>query len=222
MSDARDEVAKRRAEAAANLSRKQSLELQAEAAESQVSQMVDLRARAQEAAAKAKKADLVVLQNLIVERDRIADLIAAQASKGAGYHGPQTGNGFLDRPVDGPVTSPFGYRIHPIYGYRSLHDGTDFGVACGVPIRAAAGGKVLTEYFQTAYGNRIVIDHGVHHGVGVATISNHLSGYAVATGERVKRGQVIGYVGNTGWSTGCHLHFTVLENGKPVDPMKWF
>ena len=96
------------------------------------------------------------------------------------------------------------------------------GVACGEPIRAAARGKVLTEYYQTAYGNRIVIDHGVHYGVGVATISNHLSGYAVAVGERVKRGQVIGYVGNTGWSTGCHLHFTVLENGKAVDPMKWF
>jgi murein DD-endopeptidase MepM/ murein hydrolase activator NlpD len=222
MEDAKDEVEKRRQEAAANLARKQSLELQAEAAESQVSQMVNLRAQARDAALKAKKADLVVLKNLIVERDRIADLIAEQASKGAGYTGPQTGNGFLDRPVDGPVTSPFGWRIHPIYGYRSLHDGTDFGVACGEPIRAAAGGKVLTEYYQTAYGNRIVIDHGVHLGVGVATISNHMSGYAVATGEHVKRGQVIGYVGNTGWSTGCHLHFTVLENGKAVDPMKWF
>ncbi len=219
---AKDDVAKRREEAAANLARKQSLELQAEAAESQVSQMVSLRAQARDAALKAKKADLVVLKNLLVERDRIADLIAAQASKGAGYTGPQTGNGFLDRPVDGPVTSPFGWRIHPIYGYRSLHDGTDFGVACGEPIRAAAGGKVLTEYYQTAYGNRIVIDHGVHFGVGVATISNHLSGYAVSVGERVRRGQTIGYVGNTGWSTGCHLHFTVLENGKAVDPMKWF
>ncbi len=222
MADAKDEVAKRRAEAAANLARKQSLELQAEAAESQVSQMVDLRARARQAALQAKKADLVVLKNLIVERDRIADLIAAQASKGTGYTGPQTGNGFLDRPVDAPVTSPFGWRIHPIYGYRSLHDGTDFGAPCGTPIRATARGKVLTEYFQTAYGNRIVIDHGVHLGVGVATISNHLSAYAVAVGETVKRGQVIGFVGNTGWSTGCHLHFTVLENGKPVDPMKWF
>ena len=222
MSDAKDEVAQRRQEAAANLATKQSLELQAEAAESQVSHMVDLRAQARDAAAKAKKADLVVLKNLIVERDRIADLIAAEASKGAGYTGPVTGNGFLDRPVNGPVTSPFGWRIHPIYGYRSLHDGTDFGVACGEPIRAAARGKVLTEYYQTAYGNRIVIDHGVHYGVGLATISNHMSGYAVGVGEKVKRGQVIGYVGNTGWSTGCHLHFTVLENGKAVDPMKWF
>jgi len=58
-------------------------------------------------------------------------------------------------------------------------------------------------------------------GVGLATIANHLSRYAVSPGERVQRGQVIGYVGNTGWSTGCHLHFTVLENGSAVNPMAW-
>jgi murein DD-endopeptidase MepM/ murein hydrolase activator NlpD len=222
MAAAEAEVALRRQEAAENLARKQALELQAEAAESQVSTMVSLRAQARDAAAKAKKADMAVLAGLIVERDRIANLIMAQASRGAGYTGPVNGNGFLDMPVDGYVTSPFGYRIHPIHGYRSLHDGTDFGAACGTPIRAGAKGQVLTQYYHTAYGNRIVIDHGVKFGVGVATISNHLSMYAVAEGERVKRGQIIGFVGNTGWSTGCHLHYTVLENGRALDPMKWF
>lgn len=223
MADAKAEVQRRREEAAANLVVKQSLELQAEEAESQVSRMVDLRSQARDAAAQAKKADLKVLKGLIAERDRIQALIIAAASQTTTiYKGPKTGNGFLDYPVNGPVTSPFGPRIHPIYGYRNLHDGTDFGAACGTPIRATAPGKVLTEYYQTAYGNRIVIDHGVKFGVGVATISNHLAAYAVGPGARVKRGQVIGYVGNTGWSTGCHLHFTVLENGTPVDPMKWF
>ncbi len=219
---AKAEVAMRRQDAADNLATKQALELQAEAAESQVSEMVSLRTQARDAAAKAKKADMAVLAGLIVERDRIADLIVAQTSVGAGYTGPVDGNGFLDAPVEGYVTSPYGPRIHPIYGYRSMHDGVDFGAKCGSPIRATARGKVLTEYYHTVYGNRIVIDHGVHHGVGVATISNHLSSYAVAAGERVKRGDVIGYVGNTGWSTGCHLHFTVLENGRAADPMRWF
>ena len=120
------------------------------------------------------------------------------------------------------MTSPFGWRIHPIYGYRSLHDGIDVGAACGTPIRAVADGTVLEEYFQTAWGNRIIIDHGFRRGVGLATISNHLSGYAVGTGARVRRGDVIGYVGTTGWSTGCHLHFTVLQNGTAVDPQLWF
>ncbi|MGN6575253.1 MAG: M23 family metallopeptidase, partial [Nocardioides sp.] len=111
---------------------------------------------------------------------------------------------------------------HPIYGYRSLHDGIDFRAACGSPIYAAAPGKVLDEYFQTAWGNRIIIDHGWVHGVGLATISNHLTSYAVSVGDHVKRGQIIGYAGTTGWSTGCHLHFTVLQNGEAVDPMTWF
>lgn len=222
MEAARSEVQMRREDAAANLAQKKALELQAEAAESQVSQLVSLRTKARDAAAKAKEADMAVLAGLLVERDKIENLILTLASQGTGYVGPADGNGFLDMPVDGYVTSPFGYRIHPIYGYRSLHDGIDYGAQCGTPIRAPAKGKVLTEYYQTAYGNRIVIDHGVRFGVGVATIFNHLSTYAVAEGEKVKRGQIIGYVGNTGWSTGCHLHFTVLENGEAVDPMRWF
>jgi len=80
---------------------------------------------------------------------------------------------------------------------------------------------VLSESSSPSYGNRLIIDHGIQRGVGVATISNHLSGYAVAPGARVERGQVIGYVGTTGWSTGCHLHFTVLQNGVAVDPAPW-
>ena len=218
---AKIEVAKQRKAAAENLVRKKALELQAEQAEQAVSEMVSLRAQAQQAALKAKKADLKQLARLEAERRRIEDLILAQASHGAGYKGPVTGNGWLGWPVPGPVTSAFGWRTHPIYGYRSLHDGIDIGAGCGTPIRAAQGGKVLSEYYQSAWGNRLIMDHGVKYGVGVATIYNHLSAYEVAAGEHVKKGAVIGYVGTTGWSTGCHLHFTVLENGVAVDPMKW-
>ncbi|WP_447383288.1 M23 family metallopeptidase, partial [Streptococcus pseudopneumoniae] len=82
--------------------------------------------------------------------------------------------------------------------YRALHDGVDFGAGCGSPVRAAADGTVLSTYFQSAWGNRVIIDHGALRGVGVATISNHLSSWAVAPGQRVSRGQVIGYVGSTG------------------------
>lgn len=215
------EVAKRRKAAAENLVRKQALEQQAVAAEQQVSQLVTLRSKARADAIKAKKADLKELKKLQAERDRIQALILAQASHGAGYNGPVTGNGFLSWPVLGPVTSPFGWRINPVWGYRSFHDGIDIGAGCGTPIKATAPGKVISEYYQTAWGNRIIIDHGVHYGVGVATIDNHLSGYAVSVGDHVKRGQVVGYIGTTGWSTGCHLHFTVMENGVAVDPMKW-
>ena len=218
---AKIEVAAQRKAAAENLVRKQSLEAQAQQAEAQVSEMVTLRAQARTAAMKAKKADLRQLAKLQAERDRIEDLIRQQASHGSGYTGPVTGNGWLGWPAPGPVTSPFGWRTHPIYGYRSLHDGIDIGAGCGVAIKAAQSGKVLSEYYQSAWGNRLIMDHGVKYGVGVATIYNHMSGYAVATGEHVNKGQTIGYIGTTGWSTGCHLHFTVLENGVAVDPMKW-
>jgi murein DD-endopeptidase MepM/ murein hydrolase activator NlpD len=218
---AKIEVAERREAAAENLRRKESLEQQAEEAEAQVSEMVSLRAQARDTAVKAKNADLRELARLQAERERIERLILEQASKGAGYVGPSTGNGFLEYPVPGRVTSPYGWRTHPIWGYRALHDGVDFGVGCGTAIRAAAAGTVLSRYYQSAWGNRLIIDHGVKYGVGVASIYNHATGYVVSPGQHVKRDQVIGFVGSTGWSTGCHLHFTVLQNGQTTDPMRW-
>lgn len=134
---------------------------------------------------------------------------------------PTTSGGFLNKPVNGYVTSGFGYRTHPIYGYRSLHDGVDFGAGCGQPLFAPASGKVVSRYFQSAWGNRLVLDHGYQRGVGLATIFNHATRYTVGVGQRVSRGQVVGYVGTTGWSTGCHLHFTVMANGRAVNPMNW-
>jgi murein DD-endopeptidase MepM/ murein hydrolase activator NlpD len=239
--DAKVEVAKERKAAAENLLRKQGLEAQAESAEQQVTSLVSLREDAQQEADKAKAADLAQLHGLQKERTRIAAILkkradaararAAAAARRAGQasgpilsdNGPTHSNGFLDYPVVAPVTSPFGWRTHPIYGYRSLHDGIDFGAACGTPIRAAAAGTVLEKYFQTAWGNRVIIDHGFHHGVGLATITNHMVGPAIVNpGQHVDRGQIVGYVGTTGWSTGCHLHYTVLQNGSPVDPMNWF
>ena len=223
MGAAKDEVAERRREAAENLQLKEALEQQAREAEEQVSDMVDLRSDARANALEAKKSDLASIARLQAERDRIEALIRAQqaAYSSSSASGRVEGTAALAMPVDGRVTSPYGMRTHPIFGYRSLHDGIDLGVGCGTPIRAGAAGEVLSEYYQTAWGNRIIIDHGIHSGVGLATISNHLSGYAVAEGDRVTRGQIIGYVGSTGWSTGCHLHYSVLQNGVAVDPMGW-
>lgn len=134
---------------------------------------------------------------------------------------PTTSGGFLENPVDGYVTSGFGYRTHPIYGYRALHDGVDIGAGCGQALYAPASGRVVSRYYQSAWGNRLILDHGYQRGVGLATIFNHATRYTVGVGERVSRGQVVGYVGTTGWSTGCHLHFTVMANGRAVDPMNW-
>ena len=220
MEAAKQDVAEKRREAAENLRIKEALELQARQAEAQVEEMVVLRQQARSAALQAKSADLATLQRLQAERDRIQQLIIDQASS-TGFTGAVDGAGVLGMPVDGSITSPFGWRTHPIWGYRSLHDGLDIAAGCGTPIRAAASGVVLSAYYSSVWGNRIILDHGVRRGVGVSTIANHMSGYAVGVGERVERGQVIGYVGTTGWSTGCHLHWTVLQNGVAVDPLRW-
>ena len=156
----------------------------------------------------------------MLRKRALAALRRQRANARGAAAGPSSG--LLAHPVDGYVTSPFGYREHPIYHYWGLHDGVDFGGGCGTPLRAAAPGKVVSSYFSGVYGNRLVIDHGVLGGKGVATIYNHASGYNVGVGDTVQEGQVIGFEGSTGWSTGCHLHFTVMVNGQAVDPMNWF
>ena len=187
-----------------------------------------LRARAEAARLRAEEE---ARRKAAAEARRAAARRASRSGGSSGGSGGSSGGssgssstgGVIGYPVDGYVTSSFGYRTHPIYGYRSFHDGVDFGAGrCGVPIRAAASGQVVSRYYQTAYGNRLIIDHGLIGGAGLATIYNHASNYVVGAGQNVSRGQVIGYVGDTGWSTGCHLHFTVLRNGSAVDPRAYF
>ena len=133
---------------------------------------------------------------------------------------PQSSGGYLSRPSNGRVSSEFGLRFHPIYHYWKLHSGRDYAAPCGSPVRAAAGGTVISAGDGGGYGNRVVIDHGLVSGEGLATTYNHLQSIRKWSGH-VSRGQIIGYEGSTGTSTGCHLHFETLENGDFVDPRKW-
>ncbi|HEX5088852.1 MAG TPA: M23 family metallopeptidase [Nocardioides sp.] len=190
-------------------------------AQNQVTLTVAARQKAQHKAQRAKKRDREELRQLQRQEQHIKHLIALAA---AHDHSPGfVGNddGFLLPPVNGPVTSPFGYRIHPIYHYWGLHDGTDFGVSCGEGMRAAADGRVLSRYWSDVYGNRLYIDVGKVNGHNLTVVYNHASSYRVNVGDHVTRGEIVGYVGSTGWSTGCHLHFTVLRDGKAVDPMTY-
>ena len=136
-----------------------------------------------------------------------AKIQAAQSSAGTGGGSPSAA-GFV-WPVLGPVTSPFGWR------WGRMHEGIDIGAASGTPIRAAAAGTVIYAGWLGGYGNLSVIDHGG----GVATAYGHQSGLAAGNGAFVAQGQVIGYVGSTGHSTGPHLHFEVRVNGVPQDPL---
>jgi murein DD-endopeptidase MepM/ murein hydrolase activator NlpD len=131
------------------------------------------------------------------------------------------GHGF-SYPVPARVTSGFGMRFHPVLRYWKLHDGTDLGASCGTPIRAPRAGRVAERYYNAGYGKRLMIDHGYVRGRYVTTGYNHASRYIVRVGQRVHKGQVIGYVGSTGFSTGCHLHLMVWLNGRLRNPMTWF
>ncbi|MCY4368958.1 MAG: peptidoglycan DD-metalloendopeptidase family protein [bacterium] len=123
--------------------------------------------------------------------------------------------GKLAWPVGGRITSPFGWRIHPILGGRRLHTGIDLGSASGVPIHAAANGTVILAETWGGYGRTVVVDHGG----GLSTLYAHQSSIAVSRGQEVLAGDVVGYIGCTGFCTGPHLHFEVREVGAPVDPM---
>lgn len=121
-------------------------------------------------------------------------------------------------PVNGRVTSPYGYRVHPITGEWRLHTGIDFGAASGTHIHACRGGTVVRANWYGGYGNAIIVDHGG----GMQTLYAHQSAFAVSAGQRVSAGQHIGYVGSTGNSTGPHLHFEVYINGRTVDPARGY
>ena len=146
---------------------------------------------------------------------------APQASSSASTSSSGAHHGFI-YPVSAPITSPYGMRFHPVLHIWKLHDGTDFGAGCGTAIHAAADGVVAEKYYNAGYGNRLMIDHGKVDGKYVTTGYNHAIRYVVGVGDHVKQGQVIGYVGTTGYSTGCHLHLMVWLNGGMVNPMTWY
>lgn len=172
-----------------------------------------------------------------LEAERQAQIRAQQAKAAAAaaqgnHYTPQppppvvvpvdsTPSNFLTYPAHGPTTSGFGMRWHPILKKWMLHDGLDWGIPCGTPVYAAAPGDIIRAGWQPlGWGNQVAIDHGMHRGVDLVTTYNHLSSI-VDFGGHVNRGQLIGYSGTTGYSTGCHLHFGVYEDGTPVDPRNW-
>jgi len=115
------------------------------------------------------------------------------------------------------ISSNYGHRKHPISGKSSNHSGIDWAAPAGTPIYAPAGGTAKTR-FNKVYGNQTILDLGG----GYSLMFGHQSGFNVKSGQRVNPGQLIGYVGSTGWSTGPHLHFETWYNNTPVNPLSWF
>ncbi len=166
---------------------------------------------------RAKEQDLAeILRQFERDENAIAGQIqaylAAQRRPG-GVSLPPFRGGF-GRPVPGPITSTFGMRFHPILRRTKLHTGIDFRANFGTPIRAAASGVVIGATYLRGYGNTVILDHGS----GRSTVYAHCSRVYVRAGAKIARGQTIGAVGSTGYSTGPHLHFEIRINGRPVNP----
>ncbi len=179
-------------------------------------------ARAAAAAQAAAEAQAAAAAQAVAAQQQQAPAQQAPAQQVAQAPAASSGSGFpLYTPANGPYTSPYGYRTNPVLGYSELHDGLDIGASCNTPVYAASSGTV-TQASPAAstggWGNRVVLDNGTINGQQVSTGYNHMSSYIVGVGQWVDRGQVIGYIGTTGLSTGCHLHFHVWINGSVTNP----
>lgn len=142
-------------------------------------------------------------------------LLVAASQVGQPVENPEPGA--LWQPIEGRLSSDYGWRNHPIYHYRSFHSGIDIAASHGTKIRAARAGEVVDVVYLGAYGLVVIIDHGYS----LATMYAHMARAIVEPGEQVQAGQLIGAVGCTGWCTGPHVHWEVWSRGQPNNPLRW-
>lgn len=222
LSGVTDEISDLKDEAAEAVLAKEAAQIDAKKKSDSLNDIISTKDDAEKTISDNKDKTEAQLQKEQDEQDRLAKKVREwekeQEKKGKFVYG----DGALANPAKGyPITSPFGYRIHPITGAKKLHSGTDFGVPCGTPIRAAGDGIVVISGWTGGYGNRVVISHGKIKGDSIASTYNHNTDLKVHDGQKVKKGQVISDSGTTGASTGCHLHFEIMKNGGYVDPMPY-
>lgn len=146
--------------------------------------------------------------------------LQSMISRSAGAANISIVSGFI-KPISGRITSPFGWRRHPIFNSRSFHSGVDIAGPYQGNVRASNAGRVIYSGWYGGYGKVVILDHGRVNGIPVTTLYAHLNSARVSPGEYVSKGQVVGFEGTTGYSTGPHVHFEVRINGRPNNPLNY-
>lgn len=212
----KEQIESDKARQAARISDINSLMGQLQSERDDVARLADIKRQAINTIESSKELYEKVLDNLEADSNRIEqEIMRIQSTPKGRIRYAKAFKGGLSMPCHGKITSPFGYRYHPITGVYKLHTGVDIAVPTGTPIHAAADGVVILAGWMGAYGNAVIIDHGG----GISTLYGHNSRCVVRVGQQVKRGQVIAISGSTGYATGPHCHFEKRVNGKPVNPL---
>lgn len=146
--------------------------------------------------------------------------IQSMLSRNKGSDVKISSTGFI-RPIGGRISSPFGWRTHPIFNSRTFHSGVDIAGPNRGSIKASNAGKVIYSGWYGGYGKVVILDHGTINGKPTTTLYAHMSSIRVGNGQLVNKGEVLGYEGTTGYSTGPHVHFEVRVNGKPNNPLNY-
>jgi murein DD-endopeptidase MepM/ murein hydrolase activator NlpD len=215
---AQAELDQARDRAARGESQARELAERAQQAAAKVRALVRERARALQAAKQARAQDL----REYAEAQAASRELARRLREAAARNSSRVArSGQMLWPADGPLTSRYGWRTHPIYGDRRFHAGIDIGAGYGSPVWAAEGGTVVYAGAASGYGTLVLVSHGTRNGRDIATAYAHMSAVLVTQGQQLERGQQVGRVGNEGNSTGPHLHFEVRLDGDPVDPLDY-
>jgi len=167
------------------------------------------------------RTDRVAYQKAERELERQSHSLESYINKTAKDSNVHMASGFM-KPIQGRITSPFGYRTHPIFNTKSFHSGVDIGGPNLGAIRASNSGKVIYSGWYGGYGKVVILDHGTgSNGKPITTLYAHMSTIKVSNGTKVQKGDILGYEGTTGYSTGPHCHFEVRINGQPNNPLNY-
>ena len=211
------EIAARKGQLAAEMKEIKATQTELDAKKARVNKLREQRAQVLYKAQEEEASSQAEYDRLLAISENIAAMLRNMENSGGGAPAGRGGTGRFMWPCNGPITSYYGWRTHPVFGTTKYHSGMDIAVDTGTPIHAADSGTIVYSGWLGGYGNCVMIDHGG----GLVTLYGHNSALNVGEGQYVNKGTVIAYAGSTGYSTGPHCHFEVRLHGEVTEPLNY-